>query len=199
MSAASVSSRGVRSSRRVLNVGILSITESPLRAMGLCQKKAFGEYHPSALSVRLWPKAVFQHRSKTAIPIPPQSCLPPHLCGCAWGTFGCAGCRRSGLLTRAQLPPFSFSSGRWRFNRALRRCIMVKPTPDPSVIDVPPDHPLFHFPSDFSDRNHTNQRLAFRPPWLAQPTDIQCQFGCRVGGCLDEVVPPADVRTRVGV
>jgi hypothetical protein len=39
---------------------------------------------------------------------------------------------------------------------------MVKPTPDPSVIDVPPDHPLFHFPSDFSDRNHTNQRLAFR-------------------------------------
>lgn len=28
---------------------------------------------------------------------------------------------------------------------------MVKPTPDPPVVNLPPDHPLFHFPSDFSE------------------------------------------------
>ncbi|MBD8825729.1 hypothetical protein [Pseudomonas sp. CFBP 13602] len=28
---------------------------------------------------------------------------------------------------------------------------MVKPTPDPPVVDLPSDHPLFHFPTDFSE------------------------------------------------
>ncbi|MBD8482780.1 hypothetical protein [Pseudomonas coleopterorum] len=28
---------------------------------------------------------------------------------------------------------------------------MVKPTPDPPVVGLPSDHPLFHFPTDFSE------------------------------------------------
>ena len=28
---------------------------------------------------------------------------------------------------------------------------MVKPTPDPPVVDLPSDNPLFHFPTDFSE------------------------------------------------
>jgi len=30
---------------------------------------------------------------------------------------------------------------------------MVKPTPDPPVINLSTDHPLFHFPSDLSGKN----------------------------------------------
>lgn len=30
---------------------------------------------------------------------------------------------------------------------------MVKPTPDPPVTKISTDHPLFHFPSDLSERD----------------------------------------------
>ncbi len=37
---------------------------------------------------------------------------------------------------------------------------MVKPTRDPPVVDLPSDHPLFHFPTDFSE---TDGRVLAEP------------------------------------
>lgn len=32
---------------------------------------------------------------------------------------------------------------------------MVKPTPDPPVVNLPDDHPLFHFPADLAETSGT--------------------------------------------